>query len=541
MKKSIFALIALVIPLLATGQTDVQAQLNSTLEFDMLPGEIWWGGIDHFRKDMDGKPFTMPVSKDSRVYLDLRNNYSNHAVPMFLSSCGRYVWSEDPFEIWFENGKIRAKGVSELTLTVAGTTLKEAYSDACRKHFSPSGKIPEEIFLSSPQYNTFIELPIPTQKAVMDYAFGIRNNGFPTDAVLMIDAGWAKHHGSFDTDKERFPDMKAMCDSLHEMGFKVMLWEVPYVSPDTKAFKFFRSKGYLVMRKDMQEPYISKWWGGYSAVIDMTNPEARDYYVSRLKAVQERFGVDGFTLDAGDSYNYKETETHVFDDKSYDSRHGEKWAGLSVDFPFHEFRACWKMAGQPVVQRLQDKDYSWDGVGSLLPSMLSSSMEGHQFVCPDMIGGGQFATFVGIDEKSFDQELIVRSCQIHALMPMMQFSVAPWRILSPENMEICRQMALLHKELSPYLLDQARKCSMSGEPILRPMDYSFPGEGFESCLDQYMLGDDLLVSPMTVPGSQREVRLPKGRWIDEYGNTYKGGRTYTIDVPLERIPRFTRK
>ena len=527
------------------GQTkritdDVQSAPR-VIEFKMLPGERWWGGIDHFKRDMDGNKFTLPLDSGSRVYLDMRQNYTNHAVPFFLSSCGRYVWSDEPFEIWFENGAIKVSGAQDLALVEAGTSLREAFLHASAGHFPPSGRIPEEIFLSNPQYNTFIELTNPTQAGVLKYAHDIVANGFPSDAVLMIDAGWAKYHGNFSPDKDKFPDMKSMCDLLHAMGFKVMLWVVPFVSPDTKEFLVLEKKGYLVMRKDVDEPYISKWWGGYSAVVDMTNPDAKAFYINALKDVQERYGVDGFKFDAGDYYSYKQTEVRVFDDVSYDSRHGEKWAELSRDFPFHEFRACWKMAGQPVVQRLQDKDYSWDGVGLLLPSMLASAMEGHQFVCPDMIGGGQFATFIGIDEDKFDQELIVRSCQIHAMMPMMQFSVAPWRILNKENLEICRRAACMHREMAPYLLGQAHKCAESGEPILRPMDYAFPGEGFEGCLDQYMLGEELLVAPMVTPGTSREVRLPAGRWVDEYGKIYKGGRTYTIDVPLDRIPRFTKK
>ena len=124
-------------------------------------------------------------------------------------------------------------------------------------------------------------------------------------------------------------------------------------------------------------------------------------------------------------------------------------------------------------------------------------------------------------------------------MPMMQFSVAPWRILSKENLDICRKAAWLHRELGPYLLEQARKGAASGEPIVRPMDYSFPGQGFEGCSDQYMLGDLYLVAPMLKPGTQREVKLPVGTWQDESGRIYEGGRSYTLDVPLERIPMFT--
>jgi alpha-glucosidase len=199
------------------------------------------------------------------------------------------------------------------------------------------------------------------------------------------------------------------------------------------------------------------------------------------------------------------------------------------------------MGGQALVQRLGDKEYSWDGVARLVPSMISAGLLGHAYTCPDMIGGGQFGSFLNIDEDKFDQSLIVRSCQIHSMMPMMQFSVAPWRILSKENLEICRKYALLHEQMGDYILEQARYSAQTGEPIVRAMDYMFPGQGFEECNDQYMLGDKYLVAPVMDAGTSRTVKLPKGRWIDENGKKYKGGKTYTLEVPLSRLPIFTRQ
>ena len=38
---------------------------------------------------------------------------------------------------------------------------------------------------------------------------------------------------------------------------------------------------------------------------------------------------------------------------------------------------------------------------------------------------------------------------------------------------------------------------------------------------------------------EREVVLPAGIWIDDYGQKFKGGKTYTIKVPLDRIPYFS--
>ena len=57
------------------------------------------------------------------------------------------------------------------------------------------------------------------------------------------------------------------------------------------------------------------------------------------------------------------------------------------------------------------------------------------YTCPDMIGGGEYLNFLE-NSSNLDEELFVRYAQCAALMPMMQFSAAPWRVLSKENFEI---------------------------------------------------------------------------------------------------------
>ena len=69
--------------------------------------------------------------------------------------------------------------------------------------------------------------------------------------------------------------------------------------------------------------------------------------------------------------------------------------------------------------------------------MLVEGIMGYPFSCPDMIGGGQFKSF--LDGAVIDQELVVRSTQCPALMPMMLFSVALWRILNEANLEAVKK------------------------------------------------------------------------------------------------------
>ncbi|MBR5829864.1 MAG: alpha-galactosidase, partial [Tidjanibacter sp.] len=166
--------------------------------------------------------------------------------------------------------------------------------------------IPPEEFFSQPQYNTWIELTYnQNQHDVMAYAEGIVANGYPT-GVLMIDDNWQKYYGNFEFRPDRFPDPKGMIDRLHEMGFKVMLWVCPFVSPDSAEFRELRDKGLLVKDAHRDSPAIVEWWNGHSAVYDLSNPEAVAHLRGLLKGMQEEYGVDGFKFDAGDPERYLE-------------------------------------------------------------------------------------------------------------------------------------------------------------------------------------------------------------------------------------------
>lgn len=523
------------VTLLFTLTAAFAAAKAEKIEVNMLENEKWWGSVTDLGN-------IMPFDSETTISFNHQTqNFNNQTTPLLVSNKGRYIWSDSPFKAVIKDGKIildAARGSIECVQ--AGSNLREAFVAASKAHFPASGAVPPELFFNVPQYNTWIELVYNQNQAdILKYAHSIVDNGFPT-GILMIDDNWQKYYGNFEFRPDRFPDPKGMVRELHELGFKVMLWISPFVSPDSQEFRWLRSKGYLVKNSEGTGPAVLDWWNGLSACYDLSNPEAFEHFRKTLADMQEEFGIDGFKFDAGDPERYQEKDIMPFDGKSFDTEQTELWARLGLLFPYNEFRACWKMGGEALVQRLGDKEYSWDGVARLVPSMIAAGLLGHPYTCPDMIGGGQFGSFIDIDEDKFDQSLIVRSCQIHSMMPMMQFSVAPWRILNKENLEICRQYAVLHQEIGTYLVEQAELASKTGEPIVRCMDYMFPDEGFEDCNDQYMLGDRYLVAPVMDAGTSRTVKLPKGRWVDETGKKYKGGKTYVLDVPLSRLPRFTR-
>jgi alpha-glucosidase len=169
---------------------------------------------------------------------------------------------------------------------------------------------------------------------------------------------------------------------------------------------------------------------------------------------------------------------------------------------------------------------------------MSQSVMGYAYTCPDMIGGGEYRSF--LEGSTIDQELIVRSAQVHALMPMMQFSVAPWRILSRENNGACLEMAKLHLNMGEKILALAKEASRTGEPIVQPMAMAFPNGGYEKSKDQFVLGHEIIVAPVLEKGARaRNVLLPPGRWKADDGTIFDGGKEITIPAPLERLPYFT--
>jgi alpha-glucosidase len=508
-----------------------------------LPNEKWYGAFTAKAycntplKDLTFQPYAMnEVKKDLN-----RDNRGNQAAPLLVSNKGRYVWSNEPFAFEFKGGTLIIYSDHENVEAKpsAGATLRDAYVAAKDKHFPASGKTPNSLMFKMPQYNTWIELGTDqNQAAIKKYADDVVANNFPT-GVFMIDDNFSKYYGNFEFDKAAFPDAKGLIDYLHEKNFRIMLWVTPFVSPDSKEFKELAKMKGLVLQKGSKKPALVKWWNGYSGCIDLTNPQAFNWFRTKLKNLQRDYGVDGFKFDAGDFDFYIKDGAYYPNEATNTTGpvQAEMLGKLGLEFDFNEFRAAWKNGNQPLAQRLQDKQYSWDDLKLLVPDMISAGIIGSPFTCPDMIGGGLRLNFENIDYSRFDQELMIRSAQTQALMPMMQFSVAPWRVLDTMHLRICREAAWLHANMGNYINDLAQQAAKDGEPIVRHMEYAFPNEGFESSDGQYMIGK-YLVAPVVDKGTKKEVKLPKGNWRDELGNTYVGGQTIEMNIPLNRLPYF---
>lgn len=518
--------------------TAVAAAENS-LTLDLLEKESWWGG--HV---VDGA--AMPYTAETTIERDTMNNRGNQAQPLLVSSEGRWVWCEQPMKFAFKGGKLTASSeFAEVQQGDAGETLQDAFAHVSKTFFPATGTYPDPLLFTAPQYNTWIELIYEqTQKGITEYANSIVENGYPV-GVLMIDDNWQEDYGTWEFSAKRFEQPKEMMSKLHDQGFKVMMWICPFVSADSQTFRHLAKEGMLLLDKQKTQDIlwantrnkaaIVRWWNGASALLDLSNPKSKKWFKEQLDHLQNEYGVDGFKFDAGDTPFYK-NEVVSFK-KSLPTDHCRYFAEIGLDYPLNEYRACFKLAGQPLAQRLRDKGHHWKDMQQLIPGMIAQGLMGYAFTCPDMIGGGEYTTF--LNGAKIDEELVVRSAQVHALMPMMQFSVAPWRILSKENAAICLEMAKLHSKFGEEILEMAKASAKSGAPIVKPLAWSWPGQGYESIVDQFLLGDEILVAPVTKQGARkRSVVFPQGTWKGEDGSTVVGPKTMEIEVPLARLPYY---
>ena len=209
-----------------------------------------------------------------------------------------------------------------------------------------------------------------------------------------------------------------------------------------------------------------------------------------------------------------------------------------MKYPFCEIRNTWRFQLKPVVVRLHDKMHEWSALDRIVADMIAAGLLGHPFICPDMVGGGDWIAF--IPGSPFDPELFIRSAQVHALCPMMQISASPWRVLDAKNQEIFSNIVALRQKFAPKFAALAKKAGEDGEPIIRSLEYNYPGQGYADVIDQFMMGEDLLVAPVLKKGaSSRSIVLPPGRWLADDGKTYAGPTEITVKTPLSRLPHFT--
>jgi len=169
------------------------------------------------------------------------------------------------------------------------------------------------------------------------------------------------------------------------------------------------------------------------------------------------------------------------------------------------------------------------------------------------IGG---ITFIGADVGGFfgnpDAELLIRWYQAAAYQPFFRAHAhidskrrEPW-LFGEEATGHIRNAIVGRYAILPYLYTLFHESSFDGTPVMRPLFVEYPEDtNTYEIQDSFLLGSDLLVTPVTEQGLQNiSIYLPNREgelWYDQNSyERYVGGQTITVPTPLSYIPVFQR-
>lgn len=159
----------------------------------------------------------------------------------------------------------------------------------------------------------------------------------------------------------------------------------------------------------------------------------------------------------------------------------------------------------------------------------------------------------GVDIGGFnddcDGELLARWTEFGIFQPFARNHSAmgtarqePWAFGEPWE-SICREMLLLRMRLLPYLYTAFEACHRTGAPVLRPLLFDHPDDPVTySADDQFLVGSDLLVAPITRPGVEhRHVYLPAGDWAHWWSGEIVSGPAHVLaHAPLGQPAVYAR-
>ena len=100
----------------------------------------------------------------------------------------------------------------------------------------------------------------------------------------------------------------------------------------------------------------------------------------------------------------------------------------------------------------------------------------------------------------------------------------------------------LRDAFEPYRVAYHREGHDRGFPLIHPRPFQFPRDADNARpVDWFMLGDEILIAPVTGPGATRSIDLPRGIWTDWRTNVEHPGRTtIQLDAPPDYLPVLIR-
>ena len=335
-----------------------------------------------------------------------------------------------------------------------------------------------------------------------------------------------------------------MIQKYHDMGLKVCVWINPYIAQKSKLFAEGKKNGYFLRKKNGDIWQTDLWQAGMAA-LDFTNPDAKEWYLSKLKSLLN-MGVDCFKTDFGERIPVKDIVyyadvdpvkmhnyyTYLYNQAVFELLEKEKGRGEAVLFA----RSA-TVGGQKFpVHWGGDCNATYASMAETLRGGLSLACDGFGFWSHD-IGGFEETASADVYKRWCAFGLLSSHSRLHGSTSYR----VPW-LFDEEACDVLRKFVNLKCQMMPYLYSQAANAHETGIPMMRPMFVEFPEECACEMLDrQYMLGDSLLVAPVFKENGEVEYYLPGGTWINLLTGELCNGGAWKKEIhDIQSLPLLVR-
>lgn len=415
------------------------------------------------------------------------------------------------------------------------------------------------------------KLRYETQEDLLEVAREYKRRNIPIDAIVIDYFHWTEQ-GEWKFDPTYWPDPQAMCDELKQMGIRPIVSIWPTINPKSENYLEMSEANMLVRTENGQ--YGTFDFYGQQTFIDPMNPKTAQFVWDKVKQNYYDYGIKDFWLDEAEP----EVHPQQFGHLKFYLGNGAQTAMLYPYYYSKMFYEGLQSEGETEIISLTRAAYPgsqkygaavWNGdimstfeaLRMSVKSGLSMAMSGIPWWNSD-IGG----FFSGDIESSYFRELIVRWFQFGLFSPIMRLHGARTRsenhvpkhpgiieqsggdneiwAFGDDNYPILKKLIELRERMKPYTKKYMDIAEQSGKPIMRPMFFDFYAD--EVCYtleDQYMYGEDILFAPIVNQGqTDREVYLPKGRWVNVYDRAiYEGQQFLKCHAELDQFIAFVKE
>lgn len=377
-----------------------------------------------------------------------------------------------------------------------------------------------------------------------------RDLEIPID-ILHLDSTWrmfGENGGSGATTfewRETFENTESMFDSIYDLNINMMGLHVrPRFDNGTRLrlLDEAREAGHVYQEEDNQGEFVNffdqesvDWWWENGA----------------MRVVEE--GAMFFKTDEGSAFGRQANES----DKT--GPQGEEIKPLHNLFPvayakapFEKFQDHNNMRGMNHTREgyagIQRYPFIWAGDWPSEWQYFEPVIKAGLNI--GMSGVGYWSHNMGGFEHVADPELYIRWVQFGMLSPIAHlFGMEhpnykePWNY-GEEAQEIFKQYDELRYSLIPYLYSYSFEMHKTGTPLMRALVLHYQDDpNVYEITDQYLLGEDLMVCPVTTKGAKtRVVYLPEGNWTNYWtGEKHQGKQYLNVLCPIDEMPMFVKE